>query len=818
MSQQKHITNKLKMKKNFIFGMALALISIQGVFSQQAKQGRVIDDQTMNPVVGATINIKGQVSTTTNEQGYFTFNCQSGLQIEIVAAEYGTKSQSVSDCSTDFVVLAHSMRYQAIQEVQVTQNTNSKSKLEIPASIATLGLTEIKRGNGLFMDDAINGNIPGVYMQRRTVSAGQNFNIRGYGNGVRGTNGTSSNFDGQGTKVYLNGIPLTDAEGITLMDDIDFGSIGSVEVQKGPSGSLYGLAIAGVVNLTTQKAAAGKTSIGQDVMFGSYGLKRFTTTLQTATTRSSLLVNYGKQEYDGFMPHTSSTKNFVNVFGTFDVSSRQSFNYYLGYSNSYDQRNGELTKGQYDTLDYSGNTAYIKNDAHSNVVSVRTGVSHIYRFSEHFSNTSTLFATGLTSNVSSAGGWTDKLPVNYGVRSTFDYKRALGEKFHLSGITGVEAQRQYSQTIAYNMVKDSLNSLTNPDAYNIIGSLKSNTSSISTTYSYFTEWTLKMPYKISLTAGVGVSNMSIQLNDRLYVASNNSSDPTKPHKPSLYEKSYNNNVSPKIAVNKLINESLSVYTSYSVGYKAPVSSYFYIPLLGQVNPNLKPEKGTQYEVGVKGNMFNKQLTFEVAAFMTNFENKMTVVAVPNATNTATSYTYVANGGQQQNKGLELAIRYEIMKKSDGIFTSVMPFVNGAYSNFQYKDFKFQQLNSSKDQIVEVDYSGKKVAGVPPLTLNAGIDVATKYGVYANLIYSYRDSVFYTSDNVDRAPSFGLLNGKIGYRKVFAKHFSVDAYLGLNNITNQQYYVMLFVNQTPDVYIPGPNKMNFFGGASLKYTF
>ncbi len=83
---------------------------------------------------------------------------------------------------------------------------------------------ELKRGTGLFLDDAINANVPGVFMERRTVSAGQQFNIRGYGNGVRGTNGVNSNFDGQGSKIYLNNIPITDAEGITLMDDIDFGT------------------------------------------------------------------------------------------------------------------------------------------------------------------------------------------------------------------------------------------------------------------------------------------------------------------------------------------------------------------------------------------------------------------------------------------------------------------------------------------------------------------------------------------------------------------------------------------------------------------
>ena len=81
------------------------------------------------------------------------------------------------------------------------------------------------------------------------------------------------------------------------MDDIDFNSIGNVEIIKGPSGSTYGLAIAGVINLQTLKPEKGKTSIGQDVLLGSYGLNRFTTHVQTSTEKSSLVINYGKQNY-----------------------------------------------------------------------------------------------------------------------------------------------------------------------------------------------------------------------------------------------------------------------------------------------------------------------------------------------------------------------------------------------------------------------------------------------------------------------------------------------------------------------------------------
>ncbi len=121
------------------------------------------------------------------------------------------------------------------------------------------------------------------------------------------------------------------------------------------------------------------------------------------TERSSLLVNYGYQESDGYMTHTASTKRFFNAAGEFTINEKQSISAYLGHSNSYDQRGGELTIAQYLNNDYSGNSAYIKNDAHSEVLSFRGGISHHYKFNESISNTTNLFGTGLATNASSAG-------------------------------------------------------------------------------------------------------------------------------------------------------------------------------------------------------------------------------------------------------------------------------------------------------------------------------------------------------------------------------------------------------------------------------
>lgn len=697
-----------------------------------------------------------------------------------------------------------------LKVIEVSTSSNpKKSLLEQPASITKLNPTELKRGNGLYLDDAINANVPGVFMQRRSVSAGQQFNIRGYGNGVRGTNGVSSNFDGQGTKVYLNGIPITDAEGITLLDDIDFSSIGNVEITKGPSGTLYGLAIAGAVNLQTITPPKGKKSIGQDVMFGSYGLSRLTSHYEMGTENASLLVNYGHQTYDGFIVHTASHKDFVNVMGRVKANDKETINTYLGYSNSYDERQGELTIQQYEENDFSGNPAYIKNDAHSNIISFRAGLGHTYKFNKYIANNLSVFGSGVTNNSSSAGGWTDKNPVNYGARTSFDLSFKLNDNFQLFGILGGEIQQQNAQSISYGMVADPNNP--DPEAYNIIGSLKSNVYTQTESSSLFTEWTLSMPNDFSLTAGVGLSAMMIRLYDHNYSATST--------KPKQYTKGYDNMWAPHIALNKVFNKNMSAYISYSTGYKAPTSSYFYIPTTGAINTDLKAESGTQIEIGTKGDILKGKLHYELAIYDAMFKDKMTTVAVPlDPPAVGTAYSYIVNRGGQDDIGVELLAKYTVFQSETAIFSNITPFVNLTYSDYKYKDYTFQTLNSSKDSVVEVDYSGNAVAGVAPITFNAGIDVNTKFGLYANLSFSYRDAMPFTSDGANIADAYSLLNGKLGYRVNFLKHFETDLYVGATNITGTKYCYMIFVNQLPDAYMPAPNEINYFGGINLKFNF
>lgn len=793
-----------------VIGMVCSIIS----FAQTGQlRGKVVDKQANTPLVGANIFADNTKGVVTDENGNFTINCTGTVSLKVTFVGYQNIQKTYNCGQGGFIEIVMEANAQELGTIDVTATSNpNKSPLEQPSSIVKLDNVSLKRATGLYLDDAINTNVPGVTMQRRTQSGGQQINIRGYGNGM-GFRGVSNNFDGQGVKAYLNGMPITDAEGITVLDDIDFGSVTNIEILKGPSGSLYGLAIAGVVNLKTEQATKNQVSIGQQLMAGSYGLLRSTTRISIGGENSSLLVNYGHQEFDGFMVHTQSHKDFANVMGDFQLSEKQSINTYFGYADSYDERNGELTIEQYNNLDYSGNARYIKNNAHSTVKTFRAGIGHTYRFSDQLSNTTTFFGSSQAIDNSSAGGWTDKLPLNYGLRSVFEKHFTLSEGVELSGITGLEAQKMNASVIGYGMGADS----TNLTGYNIITSLRSDQATTSSTVSYFTQWTLSLPGDFSITAGIGVSNMKIRLEDRLWGLNNDHPGNTRL---KVFENSFNNLVSPIVAVNKKINEVASVYASYSTGYKAPVSGNILISTTGELNTGLTPEKGTQLELGTKGSFLDNQLFYTVALYQTKFEDKFTTETVQNPDNTATLYSYLVNGGRLNNKGLEVLLSYQAISSNSGFVRLLQPFANFTYADYQYEDFRYEKVGKNaenQDVTVVEDYSGNAVAGVPPVVFNAGVDVETQIGLYGNIYYNYRSKMPFTSDGLNEADAYSLLNGKLGFRKKF-KHFDLDLFAGANNLTGTQYYIMVFVNQLPDAYIPAPKEVNFFGGANIKYTF
>ena len=157
-----------------------------------------------------------------------------------------------------------------------------------------------------------------------------------------------------------------------------------------------------------------------------------------------------------------------------------------------------------------------------------------------------------------------------------------------------------------------------------------------------------------------------------------------------------------------------------------------------------------------------------------------------------------NGGRQDDKGIEALVKFTVYESADGFFKNITPFANFTYSDFKYKNYPFHIIKGATDSIV--NYNGNEVAGVAKTVVNLGFDVTTKPGVYANMAYMYKDKLPITSDGLKIAPSYNLLNAKLGFRHSLSTHFDLDLYAGVNNITNTKYPIMVFVTKVPDTYI------------------
>ena len=126
----------------------------------------------------------------------------------------------------------------------------------------------------------------------------------------------------------------------------------------------------------------------------------------------------------------------------------------------------------------------------------------------------------------------------------------LANDIGLSGITGLELQRQNASTIGY-IVKASPFDAT-PATWNleenywVINANTIKTATVNRTSSLFTEWTLFLPKDFAITAGVGTSKMKIHLEDKF-----NSATTTRP---STFDTTYKKMVSPHVAINKLFDK------------------------------------------------------------------------------------------------------------------------------------------------------------------------------------------------------------------------------------------------------------------------
>src|SRR5690606_3099900 len=149
-----------------------------------------------------------------------------------------------------------------LAEVTVKAYFREQPLLRLTTSAGVVGQTALGHQSGTTLLPAIN-TVPGVRMEERSPGS--------YRLSLRGSL-LRSPFGVRNVKVYLDEFPLTDAGGNTYLNLIDGQSIQSLEVLKGPDGSLFGANSGGVVFVDVTGKWLEDNILSVDVNGGSYGL------------------------------------------------------------------------------------------------------------------------------------------------------------------------------------------------------------------------------------------------------------------------------------------------------------------------------------------------------------------------------------------------------------------------------------------------------------------------------------------------------------------------------------------------------------------
>ncbi|MBE8719584.1 SusC/RagA family TonB-linked outer membrane protein [Sphingobacterium pedocola] len=283
---------KNKLLVQGVLTLTLLLTSMIGFAQIKTLTGSVVDDAG-NPLIGATIRIKGSTSaTTTGDKGTFSIDVPANAtSLEVSFIGYETKEESI--VGSDMIIQLQPDADQGLDEVVVIGYGTAR-KRDLTGSLVTIGVKNFNKGLMTSPDQLIQGKTPGVMVINNTGQPGGATTVRIRGNSsIRASNNPLFVLDG----VPMSGnSPLPEGRGgfssdrgnpLTYLNPSD---IASMDILKDASATaIYGSRGAnGVVIITTKKGQIGSPQIAVGASTGISSMREYPDVLNAARFREAL--------------------------------------------------------------------------------------------------------------------------------------------------------------------------------------------------------------------------------------------------------------------------------------------------------------------------------------------------------------------------------------------------------------------------------------------------------------------------------------------------------------------------------------------------
>ena len=708
------------------------------VFSQKTISITVFDKVDRSPLKDIKILIDSEF-VSTDEQGKFVIE-EEKLPIELSINDFRYYPKKIKVNDTRNIEIELTNRGFILDDITINSSFYPKKLKNNNISTSVLDDIEFRKNEGEFLINSLN-QINGIYSH----SAGYNTNritIRGMG--------SRSPYSTNKIKSYLNNIPLSNGVGEITLEDFGIDILDQVEINKGPNSSIYGSGLGGNIILKTSKNL--DKTVKLKSIYKSYNTYQNSLSFSKRINNLDLLFNFEKIKSDGYRDNNSYDNS--RVFGSlnYELNKNYDINLVHFYNSAAALIPSSLSLEGF--IDNPSSAAFSWGNVKGGEDYKRsiTGLTFnsdkdIYR------SNSTIFFKTFSND--------ENRPFNYLIEDSKQYGLR-----HIGNFKLTTFDLSYGLEISYeNYLFETWDEFGDPTQ-----SLISRQSQERDNYNFFLQLD-KTFEKSFLTLGIGTNNINYNWTDE--IRRNN------------LEYSSKSILSPRISYNYSLNNN-SIFANISHGFSSPNIDET-LDENGIVNPDIKPESGWNYELGVIGTTKNQIISYSLNLYYMDIRNLL--VAQRTSFDTFTG----VNAGRTSHPGLETTINIPILISQKVNITSS--------SNFSKYWYIFKDFNNRGN-----DYSTNKLTGVPGHTLFSKIKVDLKNYL---LQFSFQNigEIPMNDANTLFTDSYSLFDLKIS-RRLYLKGMEVNLSSGINNLLDKRYASGVVINargfggRDPRYYYPG----------------
>lgn len=602
--------------------------------------------------------------------------------------------------------------------------------------------------------------LPGVRMEERSPGS-YRLNMRG--------SSLRSPFGVRNVKVYFNGLPLTDAGGNTYFNQLAFNNVASIEIAKGPAGSMYGAGTGGLVLVNSLNPR--QLGIQAEVSGGSYGLFNLMGSARwlAGDKMQAFAASYTSQ--DGYRDHTKMHRANASYSGELVKKKNYSLAGHVLLTDLYYQTPGGLTQAEYDANPRQARpkvgTQPSAGEAHAAIdqQNLLAGLGQQWQMQGNWTNETGIYGAYAQVRNPAIRNYEMREEPGWGARSVF--KQEIKRKtFTQQWISGAEAQWGDFATKVYVNNNGEKGALLTDDDLDFF------------TWNAFSQVSRQYGERWDLSAGISYFQNHADIR-RNYPAGDNG-----------LKKDFINDWAPRVSVIFRTVASWQFSGLVSRGFSPPTVSEL-LPSTGELATDLQPEFGWNYEAGIRWKARNERWDMGINYFRFGLNDAIV------QRRDSTGGDFYTNAGGTMQQGIEWNGGYLLSRT--GSHLQVLSVRSAyTYSHFKYTDY----------QVLTDDYSGKALPSVPVHTLSVLADFRWRSSFFVQSTLYAASSIWLNDANTAKAKPYRLVGLKAGYGK------KVRFWLGVENLFNQTYSLGNDINAFGGRYFNVAPGRNFYAALRL----